>query len=151
MAFYWKEQPMPQVKKGDKVQVHYTGWLSDGEVFDSSQGRGPLEFTVGASHVIAGFDEAVVGMSPGEAKTVRIPAKQAYGVHDDDLVIEMDRTRMPEDLDLEVDDELQVRRSDGQIVNVTVTEISDEVVTMDANHPLAGKELTFEIALVNIL
>jgi peptidylprolyl isomerase len=142
---------MKQVNQGDTVRVHYTGKLDNGEVFDSSQGRGPLEFTVGESHVIAGFEAAVVGMQPGESKTAEIPATQAYGAHDEELLIVMSREKLPEDLDLEVGDRLQVRRTDGRIVPVTVTEISESDVTLDANHPLAGETLIFDIELIEIL
>lgn len=142
---------MAQAKRGDTVRVHYTGKLSDGTVFDSSQGRGHLEFTIGQGPMIAGFQEAVVGMAPGEARTARIPAAQAYGLHDEKLVFLMDRQKMPDDIDLEVDDRLQVRRKDGSLVNVTVTEITESSLTLDGNHPLAGQDLTFDILLVDIV
>lgn len=142
---------MAQAKQGDTIHVHYTGRLNDGTVFDSSQGRGPLEFTIGQSHVVPGFEGAVVGMNPGESKTAQIPADQAYGPRDEELVLTMDRSRMPEDLDLEVDDRLQVRRKDGGLLDVTVTDISESSVTMDGNHPLAGQDLTFDIRLVEIV
>lgn len=142
---------MTQAKQGDTVQVHYTGTLSDGTVFDSSQGRGPLEFTIGQSHLIGGFERAVVGMNPGDSKTAQIPADQAYGSRNEELVLELSRERLPDDLDLEIDDRLQVRRKDGSLVDMTVTDISSSSVTLDGNHPLAGQDLTFEIQLVAIL
>lgn len=142
---------MPQVKNGDTVQVHYTGKLSDGSVFDTSTKRGPLEFSVGAHQVVPGFEQTVIGMSPGESKTSVIPAEKAYGLRDDQLIVRMEKSRLPEDLDLEVDDRLQVRRPDGQIMNVTVAEITDSTVVLDGNHFLAGKDLTFDIELVAIV
>jgi peptidylprolyl isomerase len=141
---------MTQAKQGDTVKVHYTGSLGDGTVFDSSANRSPLEFTVGQGQVIPGFETAVEGMETGDQKTVVIPAAQAYGARDEGLVVRMDRSRLSEDVDLEVDDRLQVRRPDGRIMNVTVTEITESVVTMDGNHFLAGQDLTFEIELVEI-
>jgi peptidylprolyl isomerase len=141
---------MAQATQGNTVKVHYTGSLGDGTVFDSSANRSPLEFTVGKGQVIPGFEEAVDGMEIGDRVTVVIPADQAYGVRDERLVIHMDRSRLPQDLDLELDDRLQVRRPDGQIMNVTVTGISDSAVTLDGNHFLAGQDLTFEIELVAI-
>jgi peptidylprolyl isomerase len=140
-----------QAKQGDTVQVHYTGELSDGTVFDSSQGRGPLQFTIGQGPMIAGFQDAVVGMHPGESRTAQVPAEQAYGPRDETLVLAFSREKMQADLDLEIGDRLQVRRKDGNLVNVTVTEISASDVTMDGNHPLAGLDLTFEIELIEIL
>ena len=142
---------MTQVKQGDTVQVHYRGKLDDGTVFDSSQGRGPLEFTVGQGHMIAGFQDAVVGMDAGDSKTVHIPAAQAYGPRDESVVLSMSREKMPEDIDLEISDRLQVRRKDGTMVNVTVTDISESSVTLDGNHPLAGQDLVFDIELVGIV
>ena len=142
---------MPKVKSGDTVKVHYTGRLNDGNVFDTSTNRGPLEFTVGQHQVVPGFEQAVVGMGLGESKTSLIPADQAYGERDDRLIVHMDKSRLPQDLGLEVDDRLQVRRPDGQIMNVTVTEITDSNVVLDGNHFLAGQDLTFDIELVEIV
>ena len=141
---------MTKAKQGDTVQVHYTGSLGDGTVFDSSAKRSPLEFTVGQGQVIPGFEQAVDGMAVGDQKTVVIPAAQAYGVRDEGLVVRMDRSRLPKDLELELEDRLQVRRPDGQIMNVTVTAITPSAVTLDGNHFLAGQDLTFEIELVAI-
>jgi FKBP-type peptidyl-prolyl cis-trans isomerase 2 len=135
---------------GDTVQVNYTGKLADGTVFDSSVGREPLEFTLGADQMIPGFEKAVFGMKVGEKKTVTIPVDEAYGPYRDDLVAEISRERLPSDLTPEVGQQLAVKRSDGATGIVTIISVSDNTVTIDANHPLAGKELTFEIELVKI-
>jgi peptidylprolyl isomerase len=137
-------------KSGDQVSVHYKGTLDDGEVFDSSEGRDPLSFTLGRSEVIQGFEVAVQGMSPGETRTVRIPPEEAYGTHDEDLLEIVDRSRMPEGLVLRVGQTLRAQSATGAARRLTVVEISDETVTLDANHPLAGEALTFEIRLVSI-
>jgi peptidylprolyl isomerase len=139
-----------QAKNGDTVQVNYTGKLADGTVFDSSIGREPLEFTLGAGQVISGFEKAVFGMKVGEKKTVTIPADEAYGPHLDEQVAEIPREKFPEDLTLEVGQQLGVRRTDGGTSIVTIISVSDNTVMIDANHPLAGKDLTFEIELVKI-
>jgi peptidylprolyl isomerase len=139
---------MAKAKSGDTVNIHYTGTLGGGEVFDSSEGSDPLEFTLGEGQVIQGFDDAVTGMEPGEEKTVTIPAEQAYGERHDDLVTQVDRSQFPADLTPEVGQQLQVTSDDGQPMAVTVSEIGDEVVTLDANHPLAGQALTFKITLM---
>lgn len=141
---------MAQVKQGDTVKVHYTGKLSDGTVFDSSSGRDPLEFTMGEGRVIQGFENAVEGMSPGDSKTVNIPADQAYGPHDDKMMVTIDKNELPEDLKPKVGEQLQMRHPSGQVVMVTVADVSDCSITLDANHPLAGKDLTFDIQLVEI-
>jgi peptidylprolyl isomerase len=137
-------------KDGDTVKVHYTGTLEDGTVFDTSLERDPLEFTLGQGQLIPGFEQAVTGMKVGESKTVNIPADQAYGPHRDELVLEMERSQFPEDIDPEVGQRLQMQQTDGGIVIVTVTDVSETTVTIDANHILAGKNLTFEIELVGI-
>ncbi len=142
---------MAQAKKGDKVKVNYTGKFDDGAVFDSSVGRDPLEFTVGEGQVIPGFEGAVIGMNIADSKTVRIPAAEAYGLPHEELVMVVSRTEFPEDLNPSVGDQLQLSDPTGQVMIVTVTETSDESVTMDANHPLAGKDLTFDIELVEIV
>ena len=141
---------MTQAKLNDKVSVHYTGKLDDGTVFDSSVQREPLEFTVGEGQVIPGFENAVVGMETGDSKTVRIPADEAYGQRRDDMLIEVERDQFPPHIEPEVGQQLQVRQANGQPVVVSVAEVSDDNVTLDANHPLAGKDLTFEIELVHI-
>lgn len=143
---------MAQAKKGDTVKVHYTGKLTTGEVFDSSEenGNGPLEFTIGEGDVIPGFDEAVIGMSSGEEKTVTIPVDQAYGPRMEELVAEVEREYLPQDAEPKLGQQYEVTQDDGQVFNVTVTEMNDTTVTLDANHPLAGRDLVFEIKLVEI-
>jgi len=141
---------MSQAQNGNKVQVHYKGSLEDGTVFDESHPEKPLEFQVGSGQVIAGFDKAVEGMNTGESKTVKIASSDAYGDRRDDLVLSVARDRIPPDIDVSVGQRLQMERNDGHKVPVTVTEVTDENVTLDANHPLAGKDLTFEIKLVKV-
>ncbi len=143
---------MPSTAKaGDTVAVHYTGKLADGSVFDSSKDRDPIQFVVGERRVIPGFDKAVAGMSPGQTKTAKIPAEDAYGPHRDELVVEFARDRIPPDIAPEVGQELQVQTTAGQAVPAVVVETTDAAVKLDANHPLAGKELTFEIELVELV
>lgn len=141
---------MTQAQNGQKVQVHYKGKLDDGTVFDQSQPDQPLEFQLGAGQVIPGFEKAVEGMNTGDEKTVKIESTEAYGDHRDDLVMNVSRDRIPPDLNVEVGQRLQMERNDGQKIPVTVTEMDDASVTLDANHPLAGKNLTFDIKLVNV-
>jgi FKBP-type peptidyl-prolyl cis-trans isomerase 2 len=138
-------------KVGDQVQVHYTGTLADGTVFDSSAGRDPLEFTIGSGQVIPGFDKAVEGMKVGEKKTVAIPAEEAYGPHLDGMLVEVPRDKLPSGQTPEVGQRLVVAQPDGRQAIVTITSVSDNTVTIDTNHPLAGQDLTFEIELVKIL
>ena len=139
------------VQEGDTVKVHYMGKLDDGTVFDSSEGRDPLQFTVGEGQVVPGFEEAVIGMELGESKTVKIPADKAYGPHDREKVGIIDRSQFPADMELEVGQELTVRPPSGEMITATVIDVSETSVTVDANHHLAGKDLTFEIELVEIL
>lgn len=141
---------MVHAKQGDTVKVHYTGKLEDGTVFDSSVDREPLEFAIGTGSLIPGFEQAVVGMSPGESKTERIIADQAYGQHREDMVLVVDRQQMPEDMQVGIGQQLQIRQQTGQTVPVVVTDVSDAEVTLDANHPLAGENLTFDIQLLEI-
>lgn len=141
---------MKKAKVGDNVKAHYTGKLDDGTVFDSSRDRGPLEFSIGQNQVIKGFEEAVVGMSEGESKTVTVASEEAYGAHREDLVITLQRSQIPANVELREGLHLQMRQQDGTVFNVMVSDLSDEQVTLDANHPLAGKDLTFEIELVEI-
>lgn len=141
---------MQQAKSGDSVKVHYTGTLEDGSVFDSSQGRDPLEFKVGSGQVIAGFDEAVTGMAVGEKKTVLIPCDKAYGQANSDLVMTVPQNQVPPDLKPEVGMRLEVGGTQGELLLVTVVEVTDEHVILDANPPLAGKDLTFALELVSI-
>jgi FKBP-type peptidyl-prolyl cis-trans isomerase 2 len=141
----------PQAKNGNIVQVDYTGKLADGTVFDSSVGSEPLEFKLGAGQVIPGFEKAVLGMKVGEKKTVTIPANEAYGPHRDEQVVELSREELPSDLTPQVGQQLVVNQQDGRQIIVVITNVSDNnTVTIDANHPLAGKDLTFEIELVKI-
>jgi peptidylprolyl isomerase len=142
---------MAQAKNGDKVKVHYTGKLDDGSVFDSSQDRDPLEFTIGEGQIIPGFEHAVVGMNPGDSKTATIPVDEAYGPRRDEMVMDVDKGQFPEHITPEVGQKLQMKRSDGQVLMVTITGVSEANVTLDANHPLAGKDLTFDIQLVEIV
>jgi peptidylprolyl isomerase len=141
---------MSQAKKGDSVKVHYTGKLDDGTVFDSSVGREPLDFTVGAGQLIAGFDEAVVGMAVGEKKSVRIAAEQAYGPHNPEMTLQVPRSDLPADIQPELGMQLEASQEGGHSMVVTVVEVTEESVTFDANHPLAGKALTFEIEVVEL-
>ena len=142
---------MEQVKDGDVVRVHYTGKLTNGEQFDSSEGREPLEFTVGAGQMIKGFDNAMPGMSVGEKKIINILPDDAYGQKDEHAIIEFPKANIPKDMKLEPGTQLQLRNESGQPFPVTVTEIKDDVVVLDANHSLAGKELVFDIELVEIV
>ena len=138
------------VKTGDTVKVHYTGKLVDGTVFDTSVGSEPLEFTLGQGKVIAGFEQALVGMKVGESKTFTIPADQAYGQRRDDMVLEVGRDELPASINPEVGMQLQMNQGDGGITIVTITEVTETAVKIDANHPLAGQDLTFDIELVEI-
>jgi FKBP-type peptidyl-prolyl cis-trans isomerase 2 len=142
---------MDKVKEGDVVKVHYTGKLTNGEQFDSSEGREPLEFTVGAGQMIKGFDAAMPGMSVGEKKTINILPGDAYGEKDEHAIIEFPRENVPKDMKLEPGMQLQLRNEAGQPFPVTVTEIKDDVIVLDANHMLAGKELVFDIELMEIV
>ncbi|SMX30221.1 FKBP-type peptidyl-prolyl cis-trans isomerase SlyD [Pelagimonas phthalicica] len=141
---------MTQAKSGDTVRIHYTGTLDDGSTFDSSAGRDPLEFKLGSGQVIPGFDKGVDGMSVGEKKTIHIPADEAYGQKDDRAVQAIPRENIPDDIPLEVGIQLQMQSPTGQVMPVTVTEVTETEVTLDANHPLAGKDLTFELELVSV-
>jgi peptidylprolyl isomerase len=141
---------MATAKGGDTVHVHYTGKLDDGTVFDSSEGRDPLAFTVGSGEVIAGFDRAVAGMETGDTKIVRLDAKDAYGEHRDDLVVEVPKEQLPDDLEPEIGMELALRGDDGRQLPVRVAEVGDAAIILDANHPLAGQPLVFELRLVAV-
>lgn len=142
---------MTDAKSGDTVRIHYTGTLSDGSTFDSSAGRDPLEFQLGTGQVIPGFDAAVEGMTVGESKSVEIPADMAYGPLNSEARQVFPREKIPDDIPLEVGTQLQLQSPQGQPVMVTVAEVNEEDVILDANHPLAGKDLTFEIDLVEIV
>lgn len=140
---------MPKVKDGDTVKIHYTGSLKDGTEFDTSVGGDPIGFTVGEGKLIPGFEQAVVGMAPGEKKTFTIPFDEAYGPRRDELIVTVDRSQMPPDLNPAVGDDLVMEREDQQF-RVHVLETTDEDVTLDANHPLAGEDLTFEVELLEV-
>ncbi|UWQ80114.1 peptidylprolyl isomerase [Leisingera sp. S132] len=141
---------MTGVKNGDTVRIHYTGKLTDGTVFDSSEGRDPLEFTVGAGHVIAGMDAGLEGMGVGDKKTLEIPCTEAYGPINPAARQDIPREGIPADIPLDLGTQLQMQSPDGQVLPVTVVEVSDDTVTLDANHFLAGKDLVFDVELVSI-
>ena len=145
-----KNNIMSEVKKGDKVKVHYTGKLKDGSVFDSSVNREPLEFEVGAGMMIPGFDSAVHGMTVGDKKTAEISSAEAYGPVNDEMIIDVPKDNLPEDLKPEVGQQLSMQQPNGQAVPVMVKAVEEKSIKIDANHPLAGKDLIFEIELVEI-
>ncbi len=141
---------MQEVKSGDTVKVHYHGKLNDGTTFDSSEGREPLEFEVGSGSVIAGFDSGVTGMKVGDKKTINIPVDEAYGQRQDDLLMEFPIDRFPSDMEPEVGMQLNMSNGAGQNFPVMITEVRDNTVILDANHPLAGEDLIFDLELVEI-
>lgn len=141
---------MAVVKAGDKIKIHYHGKLESGETFDSSAGREPLQFEVGSGAVIKGFDEGVTGMAVGEKKTIHIPFMEAYGPHSAEMVIEMPKDRFPADMEVTVGMPLQMSDGQGRQFQVMVIEVKESVVMLDANHPLAGKDLIFDLELVDI-
>ncbi len=141
---------MQQVKSGDTVRVHYHGKLTNGSTFDSSEGREPLEFTVGNGQVIKGFDDALVNMQVGEKKTVEIPVDQAYGQRNNDMMMEYPKSEFPAEMTPEVGMELHMSDNTGNVFPVVIAEVKDETVLLDANHPLAGEDLVFDIELVSI-
>jgi len=142
---------MTQAQVGDMVKVHYTGRLTDGTTFDTSLERDPLEFTLGEGELIAGFEQAVLGMAAGESKTTTVPADQAYGPHHAERVIDVERHHLPSDLHPELGQRLEMTRPDGTTLTVMVTTVTETQVTLDANHPLAGQDLIFDITLVEIV
>jgi peptidylprolyl isomerase len=142
---------MKQVKSGDKVKVHYHGKLTNGETFDSSKGREPLEFEVGSGMVIKGFDDGVTGMTVGEKKTVTIPYAEAYGPQNEEMIIDVPKDRFPKDMEIELGMPLGMSDGQGNNYQVIVVEIKDDSVLLDANHPLAGKDLVFDLELVEIV
>lgn len=133
------------------MRVHYTGRLDDGTVFDSSEGREPLQFTLGESQVIPGFEDAVTGMQPGENKTAKIPSGQAYGPRRDDLLVNVDRSQFPEGMEPEIGQQLHLQGQGDRPIPVVVSEVREDRVLLDANHPLAGRDLTFDIRLLEIV
>ena len=142
---------MSQATKTDTVKVHYTGTTDDGVVFYSSREREPLEFTMGQGQLIPGFENAVEGMKVGDSAKVRIPSEEAYGEVRDDMVVDINRSQIPPDINPEVGMVLQMQQPDGSPLNVTIREVNDDSVKLDANHPLAGQALTFDIELVEIV
>jgi peptidylprolyl isomerase len=142
---------MAKAKQGDKVRVHYTGKLEDGSIFDSSVERDPLEFTIGSGNLIPGFEEGVLDMDTGDKKSITIPAEQAYGPYRDEMVVEVDRKQFPADIEPEVGQQLKLSQMDGSTCIVMVKKITESSITLDANHPLAGKTLNFEIELIEII
>jgi FKBP-type peptidyl-prolyl cis-trans isomerase 2 len=142
---------MAQAKEGDTVKVHYTGKLEDGTVFDTSGEGTPIEFTIGDGQIIPGFEKTVVGMEPGETKTARFPPEEAYGQRRDDMTLTVDREQFPEEIKPEPGQQLQVQQPNGRAAVVIVSDVTESTVTLDANHPLAGQPLTFEIQLVEIV
>lgn len=142
---------MRTASNGDTVRVHYTGTLQDGTVFDSSREREPLEFTLGEGQLIPGFEAAVLGMTPGQQKTVEILADDAYGPYHEEMVQQIERAHIPEDVELVIGRQLLVQRSGGQPLVLTVIDLDDELVTVDANHPLAGQDLQFQIELIEVV
>lgn len=141
---------MSKAKDGDTVKVHYTGTLENGEVFDTSQEREPLEFQVGQGQLIPGFEKAVIGMSEGDSTKIDIPSDEAYGEVREDLVINVPKDQLPDDVEPKIGMQLQVNQQNGQPIPVRITEVKDEELVLDANHPLAGKDLTFEIELLEV-
>ncbi|MEX2381549.1 MAG: peptidylprolyl isomerase [Opitutales bacterium] len=141
---------MNTAQEGNTVQVHYEGKLPDGNVFDSTKERGPLEFTIGSGTVIPGFEKAIVGMKEGESKTEVIAAENAYGPRRDEMVIEVEQEQIPKEIEPEIGQQLQVSTQDGSKVPVKVVDMSEDKIKLDANHPLAGHDLTFELTLVKV-
>lgn len=141
---------MAQAKTGDTVHIHYTGRLEDGTVFDTSQDREPLSFTLGEGRVIPGFEQAVAGMEPGESKVAEISSDEAYGPRRPEMEMNVPRSQLPDGLEPEVGQQLQMQTAEGQAFPVRVTAASADTVQIDANHPLAGKDLTFDIQLVKV-
>ena len=141
---------MNQAKSGDTVKIHYTGTLDDGTKFDSSSDRDPLQFTLGSGQVIPGFEKAVEGMTVGDSKTVNIPPEDAYGPRREQMVQDVPRNALPDDLEPVEGMALQAKGQDGNVINLTVTSVGDDAITVDGNHPLAGKALKFDIELVDI-
>ncbi|MCB0262139.1 MAG: peptidylprolyl isomerase [Calditrichaeota bacterium] len=142
---------MATAKTGDTVRVHYTGKLIDGSIFDSSVNSEPMEFTIGDGRLIAGFDNAVNGMSIGQTKTINIPSDEAYGPRYDELVQIVDRSDLPEDMEPAIGQRLEAVQENGNVINVIVSQVEADKITIDANHPLAGEDLVFDLELVEIL
>lgn len=142
---------MSQAKKGDTVRVHYTGKLKDGKVFDSSRQDDPLELELGAGQFVTGFEAAVEGMVPGESKSVEVPAEEAYGQRQDFKILEFYRNMLPASVEPKVGGQMQLQTQDGRAVPAVVTRVSESTVTVDVNHPLAGRDLIFDVELLEIV
>ena len=142
---------MSQIKTGDTVKVHYTGKLADGSEFDSSINKEPMQFKIGEGKLIPGFEQAVVGMSVGEKNTFTIPSTEAYGERRDDMNVNVEKEKLPDDLEPELGQQLQIQQQDGNAIPVVIADVTDTHVTLDANHPLAGEDLTFEIEVVEVV
>lgn len=145
-----KDYILSKAKNGNTIKVHYTGKLNDGSVFDTSENREPLEFELGGGQLIPGFEKAVEGMAVGDSTTVKIPANEAYGEVNDELILNVEKDRLPKDIEPEIGMQLQVQQPSGEPVPVIVKEVTPDVVMLDANHPLAGKDLIFDIEVVDI-
>ncbi len=141
---------MKQAKNGDTVKVHYTGKLENGEVFDTSKERQPLEFRIGGGELIPGFEEGIIDMEIGEKKNITIPSEKAYGPKREELIIKIAKENLPDDIKPAIGNQLQVNQKDGNIINLTITGIDEDTITLDANHPLAGYDLFFEVELMEI-
>ncbi|MDP2497602.1 MAG: peptidylprolyl isomerase [Candidatus Palauibacterales bacterium] len=141
---------MAEAEQGDTVTVHYTGTLEDGTVFDTSEERDPISFEIGADEVIPGFEDAVLGLEPGDTASTTLPPEEAYGPRSDERILPVPRSELPEDMDPDVGDELEVQLENGQRAPARVAETDESTVTLDLNHPLAGRELTFEVELVDV-
>ncbi len=141
---------MTEATPGKTVSIHYTGTLADGSTFDSSEGRDPLTFEMGSGQIIPGLENALTGMAVGDTKTVTIPAAEAYGDHNPQAVQQVPRDAVPDNIPLDLGTQLQVQTQDGRALPVVVTEVTDEHVLLDANHPLAGKDLTFAVEVVSV-
>jgi len=141
---------MSQVKNGDTVKVHYTGKLENGKVFDTSEDRQPREFTLGSGKIVPGFEKGIIGMEVGEAKTITVPPEEAYGPRRNELIVDVEKTDLPENITPAIGKQLQIRQKDGNPIKVTITDMNEDTVTLDANHPLAGNTLFFDVELVEI-
>jgi peptidylprolyl isomerase len=142
---------MAEAKQGDTVKVHYTVRLEDGTILGSTPNHKPLQFAIGGGEILPGFEQAIVGMNPGESKTVQVPADEAFGPHQEEMIVVVGRNRLPADLKPKAGESLLFRQEDGKTITVMVTDVSESSVTIDANHPLAGKDLTFDIQFIEIL
>lgn len=141
---------MYKIKNGDTISVHYKGTLTSGEVFDSSLDREPLKFTLGKDQLIPGFEHAILGLSVGEKVTTNIPSKEAYGEHNSEMVLQVPNNQLPPELDAQIGMQLQLNQPNGQVIPVQITQVKAEMVTIDANHPLAGEDLKFDIEIIEI-